>query len=86
MRLEDHEQAAMTQLAGRLDRRAHLRRVVRVVVVNRRALEDAEKLQAAMGAGERVQRRGDVVESDAELERHRGRRGRVLDVVAAGLP
>src|SRR5256884_297535 len=86
VRLEDHEQAAVTELAGRLDRRAHLRRVVRVVVVNRRALEDAEKLQAAMGAGERVQRRGDVVESDADLESHRGRSRRVLDVVAAGLP
>src|SRR6202171_4844909 len=41
VRLEDDEDAAVPKLAGRLDRRANLGRVMRVVVVDGRALEDA---------------------------------------------
>src|ERR1700693_4841029 len=44
VRLEDDDQARVAQLARRFDRRANLRRVVGVVVVNGRALEDAQQL------------------------------------------
>src|SRR5260370_40175282 len=60
--------------------------MMRVVVVGGCPLEHAEKLHAPVRAGKRLQRGGDVVETDADLERHRGGGGRVLDVVAAGLP
>src|SRR5690348_4339166 len=75
----------MAQLSRGLDGGADLGRVMRVVVVDRGALEHAEKLHAPMRARERVQRGGDVGEADAELERQRGRGGGVLDVVPARL-
>src|SRR5712692_6643510 len=85
MRLEDYDQPSMTQLACRFDGRTHLGRMVRVVVVDGRTLEHAEKFHPAMSSGKTVQRCGDVLETDAELERHGRRGGRVLDVVAPWL-
>ena len=59
--------------------------MVRVVVVDGRALVDAQELHAPVGARKRVQRSRDVVEADAQLERHGSRAGGVLDVVPTGL-
>src|SRR6266700_2600058 len=85
MRLEDHDEATVAQLPSGFDRRADLGRMVRIVVVDRGALEDAEELHSPVSAWERVQGRGHVREIDAELERHRGGGRRVLDVVPAWL-
>src|SRR5579859_5372076 len=85
VRLEDDEQPAVPQLPRRLDGGAHLGRVVAVVVVDGGALEEAEQLEPAVRAGEMLERGGDLFEVDADLERHRGSAGRVLDVVPAAL-
>src|SRR5258708_18999623 len=85
MRLEDDEYAAVSKLAGGLDRRPDFGRMVRVVVVHGRALKDAEHLHAAVRARERFKRGGDLGERNADLECHGGRCGRVLDVVTARL-
>src|ERR1700692_4720462 len=50
--LEDDDQPAVTQFARRFDGRAHLGRGMRVVVVDGRALEDAQELHAPVRAGE----------------------------------
>src|ERR1700682_148220 len=85
MRLEDDDQAPVTELSRRVDRGAHLRRVVRVVVVDRRSLERAQEFQAPVRAREGFQAGHHVRVRDADLERHRGGAGCVLDVVAPGL-
>src|SRR5713226_4910278 len=83
--LKHDDEAAMPQLSRSLQRGPHLGRVVRVVVIDGGALEHAEELQPAMRAREPFQRAGHVREAHAQLERHRGGRGRVLHVVPAGL-
>src|ERR1700674_4331629 len=75
----------MPQFARGFDGGADLRRVVRVVVVDGRALKHPEELHPAVSARESAQRGGHVGEVDADLERHGGRGGRVLNVVAAWL-
>src|SRR5438046_485919 len=86
MRLEHDDHASMPELACALDGGAHLRRVVTVVVVDGRALEDAKELEPSMRARKSLERRGDVGEAHTDLDRHRRRRGRVGDVVPAALP
>src|SRR2546422_11383653 len=76
----------MPHLTRRLKCGPHLGRMVCVVVVDRRALEHAEKLQPPVRAGESLEGARYVGEAHAQLERHRGGSGRVPHVVAAGLP
>src|SRR2546423_9092200 len=85
VRLEDHEQAAVPELSRRLDGGANLGGMVAVVVVHGGALEQAEQLQPAMRSREMLERNGDLLEVDADLERHSRGAGRVLDVVPAAL-
>src|SRR2546423_6911696 len=85
MRLEHDYHASMPELARTLDGGAHLCRVVTVVVVDGRALEDAQELEPPMRAGKSLERRRDVGEAHTDLDRHRRRRGRVGDVVPASL-
>src|SRR5438874_745980 len=85
MRLEDHDQPAVPQLPRRLDGGAHLGGVMAVVVVNGGALKQAQQLEPAVRAGETLERGGDLLEMDADLQRHGGCAGGVLDVVPAAL-
>src|SRR2546430_8484294 len=86
MRLEDHHKAAVAQLARRLDRRAHLRWMVRVMGVHRRALKHPQELHAPVRAWKGLQRSGHVAETDAELERHSGGGWCGVNVVGPRLP
>ena len=86
MGLENDDQAAVAQLARGLDGGPHLGRMVRVVVVDGRALEHTKEFHAPVCAGKRVQRARHVAEADAELQGHRRGARRVLDVVPARLP
>src|ERR1700704_455172 len=82
VRLEDNDQPAVTHLARGLQRGAHLRGMVSVIVVYRRALEDAQELEPPVRARKPRQGARHVLEAHAKLERHRGGRG-VLAVVPA---
>src|SRR6202521_3298463 len=86
MRLENDDQATVTELSRCVDRGSDLRRVMCVVVVDGRALERAEELQTPVRPRKGFQSHHDVRERDSDLERHGGGARRVLDVVAAGLP
>src|SRR6202158_1363970 len=86
VRLKHDDEAAMAQLASRLQRGPNLGRMVRVVVIDGGALEHAEELETPGGARETFERTGHVGETHAQLERHRRCRGRVLHVVPAWLP
>src|SRR5438270_4995432 len=85
VRLEDHEQAAVPELSRRLDGCAHLGGMVAIVVVYGGALEQPEQLQPAVRPREMLERNGDLLEVDANLEGHGRGAGRVLDVVPAAL-
>src|SRR5260370_37437371 len=86
MWLENDDEAAMPQLTCGLEGGPHLRRMVRVVIVDRRALKNAEELEPAVRAGEALEGPGHFGEAHAQLQRHGGGSGGVLDVVASGLP
>src|SRR5712692_5331225 len=76
----------MPKLSCGLEGGAHLRRMVRVVVVDRRALKNAQEFEPAVRAGEALEGPGHFGEAHAQLHRHGGGRGGVLHVVASGLP
>src|SRR5260370_11382344 len=86
MWLENDDEAAMPQLTCGLEGGPHLRRMVRVVIVDRRALKNAEELEPAVRAGEALEGPGHFGEGHAQLQRHGGGGGSVLDVVASWLP
>src|ERR1700720_1216947 len=60
--------------------------MVRVVVIDRGALEHAQKLEPPVRAWKTGKGAGYIREAHAQLERHRGGRSRVLDIVPTGLP
>ncbi len=86
VRLEDGPQPAIRSdaLSRGLERRAHLGRVVRVVVEDRHAASIRDELHAASGSAERCQAIREPVEVRAEgAGQHQGRGG-VADVVLPG--
>src|ERR1700736_4307226 len=85
VRLEHDDQPAVAHLARGLQRGTHLGRMVRVIVVDGSALEDAQELEPPVRAGESREGPRHVFEAHAELERDSGGCGRVLHVVPARL-
>src|SRR5258708_4567703 len=85
MRLKHDYQAAVSELARRLQGRPNLRRMVPVVVVDGRALEHADELKPTMGTWESLQGSRHVGEAHPALERHRSSACRVLHVVTPWL-
>src|SRR5258705_5242297 len=81
MWLEHDDEPPVAKLPCGVDRCSHLGRVVGVIVVDRRTLERAQKLQPAMSAWKRFERGRHVGERHPNLEGHRRRAGSVLDVV-----
>src|SRR5260370_40944584 len=75
----------MPELSCGLEGRPHLGRMVRVVVVGRRALKNAQKFEPAVRARETLEGSCHFREAHAQLQRHGGGGGRVLHVVASGL-
>ena len=85
MRLEDDDQAPVTQLASGLQRCPDLGRMVAVIVVHGRALEKTEELEPPVSAWKMLQGGGHVCEAHPHLQRHGRSRGGVGDVVATPL-
>src|ERR1700726_505450 len=85
MWLEDHYQAAMAELARRLQGGTHLVRMMPIVVINRRALEYADELAPPVGPREPLQRTSHIREAHTQLQGHGRRACRVLPVVATRL-
>jgi hypothetical protein len=84
VRLEEHEHAALAELAHRRNRRGDLGRMMRVVVVDEHAARLAAKLEPAPGAAKLGKRRRRFGARDArELERGQRRRGVQAVVLAA---
>ena len=83
MRLEHDDQPPLEPGAGGGDDRRDLGRVVAVVVDDQDAAGLAEQLEAALGAAELGQRRGDGLEAQPELEADGDGGERVQQVVAA---
>ncbi len=84
VRLERDHDARRRRRPGGGEHGRDLGRMVAVVVDHRDAVDHATHLEAALGAGELLERAGDDIEGDAELEAHRHRRQRVQHRVAAG--
>src|SRR5216684_4157725 len=82
MRLENDDEAAMPQLSCGLEGRPHLGRMVRVVVVDRRALKNAEKFEPAARAREALEGPGHFGEAVRDSSGGRFERERALVIGA----
>src|SRR5579875_52562 len=77
MRLEDGDQAALEGGTSGGKRRAHFRRMMRIVVKNDSSRRLTLDLEAAIDAGKLRKRRGRDRKGDAEFESHSNRGKRV---------
>ncbi len=82
MRLHHRDHLALGRLAGGLEHRRDLDRVVAVVVDHRDAVPLAGLGEAPLDAAETGERLADQIVGNAELARHRDRGGRVQRVVS----
>src|SRR5687767_4849185 len=83
MRLHDGDHPPLADLAGSLQHRGDLHRMVTVVVENVDAVERTRAREAPLDAGEAFQPPSDLLFLDAELTRHGQRRRRVESIVVA---